>query len=246
MKKLFIIQSNYIPWKGYFDAINSVDELILYDDMQYTKNDWRNRNKIKSAQGYQWLTIPIDVKGKLFQKINQAKASEHYKGWRIKHWKTIQINYAKSPYFKTYKDAFEYLYLGTNEMFLSKINYSFIRLINSLLGITTPIRWSSEFILNEERNERLVELCKETSATDYYSGPAAKSYLNETLFKQAGIKVHYLNYSGYPSYKQLYGSFIHEVSIIDLLFNMGPESKNYMKSFSGIPMIESTDIHAST
>jgi hypothetical protein len=233
VKKLFVIQSNYIPWKGYFDAINAVDELILYDDMQYTKNDWRNRNKIKTPQGLQWLTIPIDVKGKLHQKINEAKVSERYPGWRKEHWKTLQINYSKAPHFKTYKDVFENLYLNNDEPYLSKINYSFIKLVNNILGIKTPTRWSSEFMLKEDRNERLVHICKETNTTDYYTGPAAKEYINESLFTNAGINIHYLDYSGYPVYKQLYGEFTHEVSIIDLIFNLGPDAQRYMKSFIG-------------
>src|ERR1700691_1231338 len=104
MKKIFIIQTNYIPWKGYFDAVNAVDELILYDDMQYTKNDWRNRNKIKTAQGPQWISIPIDVKGKSHQKINESKVSDRYLSWRETHWKTIQLNYSKATYFKPYRD----------------------------------------------------------------------------------------------------------------------------------------------
>jgi hypothetical protein len=231
MKKLFIIQSNYIPWKGYFDALNIVDEVILFDDAQYTKNDWRNRNKIKTTQGAQWLTIPINVKGKLNQKISESQVSDHHLGWRKNHWKTIQINYSKSAYFKTYKDIFEKLYLENDEVYLSKINYSFIKAINEILGITTRIRWSSEFILKEDKNERLLDLCKQTDTTDYYSGPAAKSYINEALFTNAGINIHWLDYNGYSEYNQIYGTFIHEVSVIDLLFNEGPNAKNHMKSF---------------
>ena len=95
MKKLLITQSNYIPWKGYFDAINLVDEIVLYDDMQYTKRDWRNRNRIKTAQGVQWLTIPVEVKGKYFQKIKDTKVS--HKQWPSDHWKAIELNYKRSP-----------------------------------------------------------------------------------------------------------------------------------------------------
>ncbi|MGP8215901.1 MAG: WbqC family protein [Bacteroidia bacterium] len=231
MKKLFIIQTNYIPWKGYFDAINMVDEVILYDSMQYTKNDWRNRNKIKTVQGAQWLTIPIDVKGKLNQRIDEAVVSDQHLGWRENHWKTIQMNYSKAPHFKLYLSAFRDLYKNNGETYLSKINYSFITLINSILGIKTPMRWSSEFELKGDKNEKLVNICKDTRTTDYFTGPSAKSYLNEALFEKEGIKVHYLDYSSYPEYKQLYGDFIHELSIVDLIFNEGPNMHKYMKSF---------------
>ena len=114
MKKVAILQSNYIPWKGYFDIINLVDEFILYDDMQYTRRDWRNRNQIKTVDGVKWLTIPVDTKGKFFQKINETKVSDHK--WAEAHWKAICLNYAKAPYFKTYEPLFEELYRKAGEM----------------------------------------------------------------------------------------------------------------------------------
>lgn len=231
MKKLFIIQTNYIPWKGYFDALNIADEIILYDDMQYTKNDWRNRNKIKTTQGLQWITIPIDVKGKSHQKIREAVVSERYLDWRENHLKTLQINYSKAAHFKAFFKEFEDLYKNDKEVNLSKINYSFIKLINSILEIKTPIRWSSEFELKGDKTEKLVNLCLETNSTDYYTGPSAQNYLDETVFEKKGIKVRYLDYSNYPEYNQLYGNFEHGVSILDLLFNEGPNARKFMKSF---------------
>ena len=243
MKKVLITQSNYIPWKGYFDAINFADEFIIYDDVQYTRRDWRNRNKIKTPQGAQWLTTPVDVKGKYLQKIRDTQVVND-ENWRETHWKTILTNYSNAPYFKTYKDLFQEAYLGNSEMFLSKINFTFITLINKILNITTPIRWSNDFTLAEGRNERLADLCKQVNATDYYSGPAAKDYMDVDIFNKQGINVHYFDYSGYPLYNQLYGDFIHEVSILDLIFNEGPNAQNFMKSFSGKPMLQSTDISA--
>ena len=108
MKKVAILQSNYIPWKGYFDIINMVDEFILYDDMQYTRRDWRNRNQIKTVDGVKWLTIPVESKGKFFQKINETKVSSSK--WAQEHWKAICLNYAKAPYFKTYEPLFADIY----------------------------------------------------------------------------------------------------------------------------------------
>ena len=171
MKKVAILQSNYIPWKGYFDLINMVDEFILYDEVQYTKNDWRNRNKIKTPQGIQWLTIPVRQES-LDQKIKDTKISD--KKWNIKHWRTISQNYSKSKYFKDYKDIFEELYLTCDEEYLSEINYKFITTINEILGIKTKLSWSSEFELVDGQTEKLLGICKDCNADIYLSGPAAK------------------------------------------------------------------------
>jgi WbqC-like protein family len=229
MKKVAIIQSNYIPWKGYFDIINQVDEFILFDDMQYTRRDWRNRNIIKTPQGLQWLTIPVDVKGKYFQKINETLVSE--KNWGAKHWKTISHNYAKAPFFATYAAQFESCFLNEDELLLSQINYRFIALINSILGIKTSLRWSSDFQIAEGKTERLVSICEQTNATDYVSGPAARDYIDASLFEKAGVGLHWADYSGYSEYKQIHGTFEHGVSILDLIFNVGPEASQFMKSF---------------
>lgn len=229
MKKIAIIQSNYIPWKGYFDMINMVDEFILYDDAQYTKNDWRNRNKIKTIIGIEWITIPVKQE-KLQQKIKDTKIS--FKDWKKKHIKTIFTNYSKSKYFKEYKDFFEDLYYKCNEDFLSEINFKFISEINKLLDIKTNIRFSNEFILEGNKTEKLICICKQSKANIYLSGPSAKGYLDEALMNKEGIYVEWMDYNGYPEYNQLYPPFEHAVSIIDLILNEGPKAKNYMKSFN--------------
>jgi len=230
MKKILITQSNYIPWKGYFDAINMADEMILFDDMQYTKRDWRNRNMIKTAQGPQWLSIPVEVKGKYFQKICDTVISD--KDWAKNHWKSISLNYSKSDCFKEFKDEFEDLFLSFHETHLSKINFRFISSINKILGIKTKISWSSEYELLDGKTERLVSICKILGATEYLTGPAAKNYTDEKLFMRENIKITYLNYDHYPEYNQLYPPFTHAVSIIDLIFNEGKNAKHFMKSFS--------------
>jgi hypothetical protein len=232
-KKIIITQSNYIPWKGYFDGINMVDEFIIYDDMQYTKRDWRNRNLIKTKEGLKWLSIPVEVKGKFFQKINETQVTD--KSWAKTHWSTIVHNYSKTPNFKQYRDYFESLYKSCeDELNLSKINYAFIKGICELLDIKTKILWSNDFILAEGKTERLVDLCKQRGATDYYSGLAAKAYIDENLFLKENITVHYFDYSNYPEYPQFFEPFEHGVTIIDLLLNMGEEGKGYMKSFKNI------------
>jgi hypothetical protein len=232
-KKVAIIQSNYIPWKGYFDIINQVDEFILLDEVQYTRSDWRNRNLIKTSDGLKWLTIPVKVKALRFEtKINEVVVADNR--WGVKHWSTIYNNYKKAPYFKQYKELFEELYLNNQELLLSRINFAFIKSISELLGIKTNISWSTDYSLVGDKNERLIELCKKTGATEYISGPAAKHYLNEVLFNEHQIEVRWIDYTGYKPYNQLYPPFAHNVSILDLIFCEGPFAKRYMKSFNAV------------
>jgi hypothetical protein len=228
MKKIAITQSNYIPWKGFFDSVNLVDVFVLYDDMQYTKRDWRNRNLIKSQEGTKWLSIPVEVKGKYFQKINETIISDP--DWGRQHWLTLQHVYGKLPGFALYKDIFEELYFKPYSL-LSDVNFIFIKTICEILGITTEIRWSSEFELAEGKTEKLVSICKKLEGTDYYTGAAAKNYMEESLFADNHINVHYYDYSGYPEYEQRFPPFVHGVSILDLLFSAGENAKIFMKSF---------------
>jgi len=227
LKKVAILQSNYIPWKGYFDIIGSVDEFIFYDEVQYTKNDWRNRNKIKTPAGVQWITIPVYQKS-LNQRISETKVS-NYK-WGTKNWNTLKVNYSQAPYFKTYSPFFEELYNSLETPLLSEINQTFIKMICNLLSIKTKITNSIEYQLKGDPTEKLVNLCKQTNATHYLSGPAAKNYLKEILFEQEGIMLEWMNYRDYPEYSQLYPPFEHGVSIVDLLFNTGASARNFMKS----------------
>ena len=225
-KKVLITQSNYIPWKGYFDAIASVDHCVLYDSVQYTRRDWRNRNKIKTPQGLKWLTIPVDTKGKYKQPIDETRVSNS--DWATNHWRVIENSYAKSPHFKQIEPWLKKCYQECNEEFLSLVNQRFIKHINDFLNIETPVTFSSQFELRGDRSERLLNLCLDLEADIYYSGPAAKSYLDEDLFTRNGVAVRWLDYSDYPRYAQLHGEFEHGVSIIDLLMMAGKDSRSYM------------------
>ena len=227
MNKVAISQSNYIPWKGYFDLIAHVDQFILFDDMQYTRRDWRNRNKIKTPQGLNWLTIPVKVKGKYFQKINETLVDGH--NWKTNHLKQIEINYRKAEYFHEVYSLLEPLYLENKTEYLSEINKSFIIKINEYLGIETKILTSDQFDLLKDKNERLIKLCKEVNAEVYVTSPAAKVYLDESQFINENIIVEWFDYDGYLTYPQLWGQFEHFVSVIDLLFNCGKNSINYFK-----------------
>jgi WbqC-like protein family len=235
-KRVAIIQSNYIPWKGYFDIINLVDEFILYDDRQYTRRDWRNRNVIKTAQGLRWLTIAVQVKGRYHQRIDETVISDP--DWAERHWMTIEQAYSQAPHFRTYRDAVAELYASSRENLLSLVNRRFLETICALLGIRTPLAWSTDYNVRGDRTQRLVSLCRAAGASEYLSGPAARAYLNEAEFAQAGIGLTYMDYSGYPEYPQLHGAFEHGVTILDLLFNTGSDAPAYMKSFA-LPAVQS-------
>lgn len=228
-KKVVILQSNYLPWKGYFDLMNQADVFVVYDIVQYTKNDWRNRNRVMSPSGPKWLTIPV-YHG-MSQTIEETLVSDQ--GWWKKHWKTLQQNYSKCRYFPLYRDRFAALFSELkDEKRLSHINLAFIRLINELLRIETKIVYAAQLDCGRGQTERLVRICQSFSADTYISGPGAKDYLNERLFEQANIAVSWYDYSDYPQYQQLSDDFVHRVSIIDLLFNHGPDARHYMKSFA--------------
>lgn len=222
-----IVQSCYIPWKGYFDMIGSVDEFILYDDMQYTRRDWRNRNLIKTPQGLSWLTVPVKVKGKYFQSIRETELDGDR--WRADHWKAIQQNYRRAPHFAEVAAALEPYFVGREYGHISELNRALIEAICAMLEICTELKWSWDYQLGDGKTERLVDLCRQARATTYVSGPAARDYIEPELFESAGIELRYFDYSGYPEYPQLWGAFEHGVSILDLLFNCGKSARDYMK-----------------
>jgi len=227
--KVAAIQSNYIPWKGYFDMINSVDLFVFYDDVQYTTRDWRSRNQIKTSNGLKWLTIPVS--SKRTQKIYEVKIPDNY--WQKKHWQSIVHNYSKAKYFKQYKSFFEEIYLQTTWKNLSQFNQFVIKKISrEILDIQTEFIDSREYNLIGTKEERILDLLTKCSATEYLSGPSAKSYLKEDFLQQKGIELIWMDFNEYPEYNQLHPPFQHYVSIIDLVFNEGSNSKNFMKSFT--------------
>ncbi|MBB5390096.1 MULTISPECIES: WbqC family protein [unclassified Herbaspirillum] len=225
MKRVAIVQSNYIPWKGYFDLISSVDEFVLYDDMQYTRRDWRNRNQIKTPQGVQWLTVPVKVKGKYLQTIRETEIDGNE--WAAMHWKSLQQNYSRAPFFSYYANQLEQLYLQRPFVFLSDLNRTLLEWVNTQLGIKTTISSSSDYQLQGDRSEKLLNICLQAGALRYLSGPAAQEYLDENIFREAGVAVDWFSYPSYPTYPQLWGEFTHGVTILDLLFNCGPQSVHH-------------------
>lgn len=224
MKTVAILQPNYIPWKGYFDLIASCDLFVLYDDVQYTKNDWRNRNLIKTPSGVKWLTIPVG--GKINREIREVEISDPR--WSHKHWKSLLANYARARFAGEIFDLFKPVYLSETHSSLVAVNRRLIELVCSYLRIKTEIRLSSEFSMRMPGSDGVLALCETLGATHYLSGPSARAYLNLDSFASSGIAVRWFEYSDYPVYPQLWGAFEHRVTILDVLFNCGPSSRRYI------------------
>lgn len=224
---LLITQSNYIPWKGYFDNIAQADLFVVYDDMQYTKRDWRNSNLIQTNTGKQWLTIPVEVKGKFSQKINKTTIADN--SWNAKHLTQLKNNYAKAACFKQMVEWIEDLYMTAKSSNLSDINLHFLQRICNFLEIETKIIDSKDLSFTGDRTEKLINICTMLQADKYLTGPLAKNYIDEDAFFKKGIGIDYFEYGGYKEYHQLYMPFDHHVTILDLIFNCGKEARKYLK-----------------
>ena len=224
--RVAILQSNYLPWKGYFDLIGQVDRFIFYDDLQYTKHDWRNRNRIKTPQGVRWLTIPCGTDQR--RRICDVRIDAI--DWQGDHWRRIEASYGSAPYWALYADRFRAFYLDTRWTHLSELNQALIRFIAAdVLKLTAVFDDSRRFGATASKTHRLIDVLVKAGATDYLSGPAAKAYIEPGLFEEAGIALHYASYDGYPEYPQLHGPFVHDVSVIDLLFHTGPDARAYLR-----------------
>ena len=229
MKKIAILQPNYIPWKGVFDLINKVDVFVFYDDVQYTKKDWRNRNKIKTKNGDIWITVPVVTKGHQEQLIVDTHIDVS-SNWQHKHYKTIRSNYAKAKYFDKFHYILEEIYLNNYWTRISDLNIFSTKLIAEALNINT--RWvkSSDLQVDGSKDgERAIKICKQLECDYFINGPASKEFLNEELFIKNDIELVYMDYS-YKEYEQLYKPFSHNVSVLDVLFNCGENAPNFIFS----------------
>lgn len=222
-RRVAISQSNYIPWRGYFDLIASVDEFVFYDDVQYTTGDWRNRNRIKTPQGTQWLTIPVKASRR---RICDIPISDVRCGH--KHWTILASNYTRARYFSEVEAWLKPLYFEPWAS-LSELNQHLIAEVCSVLGIRTKLSRSSDYGAVGDRSGRLLALCQEVGAGTYLSGPSAAAYLDVDVFRRGGVEVAWMDYGGLPEYPQLWGSFDARVSIVDLLFNCGPDAPRFLK-----------------
>lgn len=226
-QRVAILQSNYIPWKGYFDLIAASDTFVIYDQMQFTREDWRNRNVIKTSNGLSWLTVPVRQSGRFGQRICDAEIDGSI--WARKHWKSIEHAYRRAPHFNEVSEWLRPIYEVPDLTHLSLLNRMLIESICRFLGITTVLVDSSELLLLGNPSERVASICEQLGAGSYVSGPAARSYLNESDFTRRGIAIDWFNYSGYPEYHQLWSSFAHNVSVLDLLFMCGTSAPLFMK-----------------
>ncbi|MDD5240731.1 MAG: WbqC family protein [Sulfuricella sp.] len=226
--KVGIIQSNYIPWRGYFDFIASVDLFLFHDDLQYTKGDWRNRNKIKTKNGLKWITVPVNY-AHTNQLICDTTIDYHQKWWRD-HLNQFRENYFIAP---CYGDICEILEksLPRNIQTISELNISLIKNICGYLKINTPMLMTSEFEPEGSKSERLVSILRKAGASTYVSGPAADGYLEKELFKKSGICIEYKSYD-YPEYPQLHGAFEPRVTVLDVIANCGEKASQLSKSLT--------------
>jgi len=222
-KRVAILQSSYIPWKGYFDIVHDVDEFIFLDDVQYTIRDWRSRNRIKTPQGTRWLSIPVGSNRN--RRICDVPLPQ---SWQAAHRRALELSYGRAPFFASFQPQLDSIY-GQQFATLSELNQFTIRAIaHDVLRTTTVFRDSREFSVNASKQDRLLEILRQTGAAVYVSGPAAKSYIDGSLFALHGIELVWKEYGGYPEYPQLYPPFVHEVSVLDLLFHVGHEAPRYI------------------
>ena len=224
-----IIQSNYLPWRGYFDLIDDVNLFIVYDHVQYTRRDWRNRNKIKTGSGPAWISVPVRFSRSTPTSIDQTPVV-YDNNWQKKHIRSIDMAYRSSPYYHLYQPELLDI-ISARVKTISELNVTLIQWIMQQLRIETPIRFSREFSPTGNKTDMLVETLKQVGATDYLCGPASSDYLETEKFRSAGIRVEYKSYD-YQDYPQLHGPFEPNVSVIDLLFNCGPDARGHLKSLS--------------
>ena len=223
--RVSILQSNYVPWKGWFNLVALSDVTVIYDSVQYTKNDWRNRNRLPSPSGLVWLSIPVKTAGLLHQPINETQISD--RSWTRRHWTTVRQLLGKRPHFGDYAADWESWYLDSAaDDLLHNVNMRFIRGLMGQSGIQTRLVDDREFQLrDDDPTGRVVQICATLGATSYLTGPAGLNYLDALRFKQAGVALEVIDYGRYDTYPQTSAPFEHGVSILDTLASLGPETR---------------------
>ncbi len=225
MKKIAMLQPNYIPWKGVFELISKVDIFVFYDDVQYTKKDWRNRNKIKTKDGEIWLTVPVKNNGRqLICDVEIDQASD----WQENHYKTIKSSYLKAPHFKEYEYILEEIYLKHTWNKISDLDIFTTKLIANAIDLHPQWVLASELdIQGDKDGGRIIQICKKLDCNYFINGPAARAFMDEEKFKDQNIVLDYMDYK-YEEYEQLYKPFSHAISVLDVLFNCGSDAKKYI------------------
>lgn len=227
--RVVLLQPSYIPWRGYFDQIRQADLFIFYDDVQYDKHGWRNRNQIKTSQGKLWLTIPVHSKGVTGGIAIKDVRIDWSKPWSRSHLKSFVTAYNKAPHFKEFLPLLESFYEGRHDEFLADFTIDTSISLARTLGITSTqfMRSSQLGDITGQKTERIINILKQVGATHYLSGPSAAAYIEPEKFQQAGITLEYIDYK-YPEYPQFYPPFDPYVSIVDLLFMTNTDALTYM------------------
>ena len=220
-------QPVYLPWLGLFHKIALADQFISFNQVQYQPKDWNNRNRIKTQQGAIWLSVPVLRKGYLEKTISDIEINND-EPWARKHWKSLQVAYAKAPYFNRYADFFQDIYAHRWER-LVDLNETMLKGFLDILGIAVPVRSAGELQLQGEKSELVLDMCQQLGASQYIFGALGRDYANVAAFDAAGVKVHIQDYV-HPAYSQLHGDFLPYLSIVDLLFNCGDESRDILMS----------------
>jgi hypothetical protein len=228
-RRVVILQSAYLPWRGYFDLIDDADLFVVYDDVQYTRRDWRNRNRIANADGVHWITVPVHFSRAMPTPIDRTPI-DHEQPWARHHVSAITHAYARAPFFAEITGPL-FEIICRRHASISELNVALIRRICAMLEIDTPIVMSRELDATGSRTDRLVSIMGKVGGTAYLSGPAARAYLELEQFERRGLTVEYKVYE-YPPYPQLHGASREAMSIVDLLVMCGPDSRRYVKSLA--------------
>lgn len=228
-----ILQSSYLPWLGVFDMLDRVDLFVLHDDLQYDKS-WRNRNRIRTGgeQGWTWLTVPVSLPVGTATQLDQARV-DHAQPWARKHWALIAHNYQRAPWFERYAPAYEAILLGARHELLTELNEALLAVAMEQLGLVCPIRHSRELGLgNLRKNARVAAICRAVGADVWLANSACRDYVEPEIYEKSGVRVVFQDYA-HPEYPQQYTPFVSHLSILDLIFNCGPDSLDVIRSTRG-------------
>lgn len=223
--RLGVLQPSYLPWLGFFDQMRRVDAFVFLDDVQFTRRDWRNRNKIRTREGWAWLTVPVLQKSRFKQPLKETRIDDSAP-WRRKHKEAIRAHYGQAPFFDLYFPSLESVYNKRRD-FLLDLCFETLRIFQEALTIKTPTLKSSDLEVEAAKGEKILGICRKLDATHYLSGAAGMNYLSGEEFQRHGIALEVQDYQ-HPIYNQRYPGFVPCLSVIDLLFNVGERSRDVL------------------
>ena len=229
VNRVVILQPSYLPWIGYFEQMERADQFVFLDDVQYTRRDWRNRNKIRTNEGWTWLTVPVQQKN-LYTQLLKDTRIDNSTNWSKKHRAAIRFNYSNAPFFENYYPYFDSVYQKRWE-FLLDLCYETTGYLKEVLKITTQTFKSSTISVEGGKADRILNLCQKMGATHYLTGGLAHDYLSGDNFSQKGVELEYQEYD-HPRYSQQYSGFIPNMSLVDLLFNAGDKSLDVLMNWN--------------